>query len=190
MISIKGFKNLYVIDLNKSTDGIYKIQIDSSSPCMLSYISDISVIGASIVGSNTLNVNVDMKMLKKTGFIVIHNLKREKIEIKILPNEEKIREHNYMFKLGKSFTSGNSITLNVISKENGINEPWSVAYSGEPISYIIDKKKTKLTLTLSMMLTTKVVSNIVLKQDNSGKEIKFQLRHMDNNSVELIKEAD
>jgi len=70
------------------------------------------------------------------------------------------------------------------------NEPWSIVYDGKPISYSINKTKTKVTFTLSMILATEFVSHIVLQQDNSGKEIEIKLKHVDSNSVELIKEAD
>ena len=41
-----------------------------------------------------------------------------------------------------------------------------------------------------MELATESMSTVVLRQDNSGKEIKIKLKHVDSNSVELIKEAD
>ena len=76
------------------------------------------------------------------------------------------------------------------NQENGVNEPWSVFTDMSPVSYNVDKKKTKVTLTLTMELATESMSTVVLRQDNSGKEIKIKLKHADSNSVELIKEAD
>lgn len=43
-----------------------------------------------------------------------------------------------------------------------------------------------------MILATESNGSVILKQNNSGKEIKIKLKHVDNNSVELYetKEAD
>ena len=195
MISINGIENTYVIDLNESTDEVYTLSVDSfmgkiSIPWNVSSISDIENISASLSSNSTLKIDVNINELKKDGVIVLKNLRKERINIILKHNIEASREKVYEFKLGKHTIDGKSITFNIISKENGKNEPWSIVYDGKPISYSINKTKTKVTFTLSMILATEFVSHIVLQQDNSGKEIEIKLKHVDSNSVELIKEAD
>ena len=106
MIKINGTKDEYIIDLNESADGIYYLSVDSTSPCNISFVSDMNAMDVMIVGSNVLNINVDMPNLKKEGTIILHNLRRERLVIKLKPNLEAIRERVYVFKLGKYSIDG------------------------------------------------------------------------------------
>ena len=192
MISIDGIQGEYTVDLNESVDGNVTLHMDSPYPCMLFHVSDNDAIDARIISSRNLALNVDMPNLKNDGKVIVRNLRREQIVIIIKPNLEAIREKEYVFKLGKYSIEGKSVTFNVISKENGVYEPWSVIYHGEPISYDIKQLKNKITFTIGSILSNEFTSTIVLGQDNSGKEITIRLRHENSDSVEVFetKEAD
>lgn len=185
MISISGFEKTYVIDLNESTDEVYTLSVDSNVPWNISYVSNLDLIHAKLFSRKGLKINVDIRRLKEDGLIILKNLKKETISILLKPNIEESRERVYTFKLGKHSISGKTISFNVISKENGKTEPWSIIRDGLPINYNINKTKTKLSLTLSMILATEFISRILLRQDNSGKEIEIKLKHTDSDSVEL-----
>ena len=187
MININGISNEYVLDLNKYSNGEITLPINSSLPCNIFFVSDKTLINASIIASKTLRLSVDIQALKKDGVVVVQNLRKEKIRITIKPNIKESRERIYVFKLGKHTINEKSITFNVISKEDGKTEPWHVSYDGKPISYVTHQTKNKITFTLSTILATEFTSNIQLKQDNSGKVINIKLKHKDNNSVELEK---
>ena len=191
MISINGIENTYVIDLNESIDGVYSLSVDSL-PWNIDYISNNEMIRAFQYSGHFLKIIVDLVGLKEDGLIILKNLKKEKISIVLKPNLTESREREYTFKLCKISIDGKSITFNVISKENGKNVPWIVLHNGTPIGYLINKTKTKVTFTLSMILGTEVISHISLKQDESDKIIEIQLKHVNSNSVELYstKEAD
>lgn len=190
MISINGIENQYVIDLSESAESKYILSTDSNKSINITYVSDKDAIYAYIFGRNNISIDVDKRKLKKDGIIILKDLRKNTYKIILKPDYESFRERNYTFKLGKYSVSGKSITFNVISKENNINEPWSIDTSMSPVSYDVDKKKTKVTLIISMMLATEIMSTVVLRQDNSGKEIRIKLKHIDSNSVELMKEAD
>lgn len=194
MISISGQTEKYVLDLNTSTDSHIELTIDSSIngsriTWVISYISD-PILDVHSFSSNKLSIDTNLKELKKEEFIILKNIKKEEIIIIVKPNIEMSRERNYTFKLGKSTISSKTITINIVSKENGTTEPWEIVRHGEPISYEISSTKTKLVITLTAILASEVTTNFELQQINSGKIINFKLNHKDNNSVELIKEAD
>lgn len=191
-MTIDGIQDEYIVDLNESADGIVSLKINTMMPCTIAHVSDYEVISARIISSNNLHINVDMPNLKNDGIILVRNLKGEKIVIRLKPNLEAIRERNYIFKLGKYSVDGKSATFNVISKENGINEPWSIVYGGEPIHYEVNKTKTRVAFTIDMELANEFISTIILGQDNSGKEITIRLKHNNSESVEVFetKEAD
>lgn len=190
MISINGIKNEYIIDLSESVDSKYVLSTDFNDSINISYVSNSDAIYAYIFEKNNISIEVDKKRLTKEGIIILKDLRKNTYKIILKPYYESFRERNYVFNLGKYSISGKSITFNVVSKENNINEPWSVLTDMSPVSYNVDKKKTKVSLTLTMELATESMSTVVLRQDNSGKEIKIKLKHVDSNSVELIKEAD
>lgn len=194
MISISGKTNEYTLDLNEYPYGHNELEIDSSIDGFpitwgIYYIST-PVIEAHSVYGNKLFLNIDLKNLKENGTIILRNTSHERITITVIPNIEETREKNYIFKLGKSTVSGKTITINIVSKENGKTEPWEITRNGSPIGYNISQTKTKLIIELNSILASEFTSNFELLQTNSGKRINFQLKHVDNNSVELIKEAD
>jgi hypothetical protein len=194
MITIEGISDKYILDLNTSTSGHRELSVDSSSngsklTWVVSYVSS-DLIDAYPFSTNMLSIDVDLKYLKKEEFIILRNIKKEKIGIVVKPNTEATRDKNYIFKLGKNTVSGNIISINIVSKENGKTEPWEIVRNGLPLSYGISTTKTKITIELSTILSDEAVSNFELIQTNSGKMINFKLRHIDSNSVELIKEAD
>lgn len=188
MLTVNGEKE-YILDLNKSVGDTHILSTDSkNSLIFITYVSNRDAIYASVFKKKHILIKIiDFNKLKEDAVVIIQNLKRESIKVVIKPNIEKSRERNYVFKLGKHTVNNKSITLNVISKENGKTEPWHVSYDGKPISYIVSQTKTKITFTLSTILATEFTSNIQLKQDNSGKVINIKLKHKDNNSVELEK---
>lgn len=191
-MNIDGFQGEYIVDLNESEDGVVSLSINTMLPCTIAHVSDSEVISARIISSNKLIIEVDMPNLKNDGIVLVRNLRREQIAVRLKPNLEAIRERNYIFKLGKYSVEGKSATFNIISKENGINEPWSIVYGGEPIHYEVNKTKTRVTFTIDMELDNEFISTIILGQDNSGKEITIRLRHENSDSVEVFetKEAD
>ena len=194
MISISGKTNEYVLDLNEYPYTHNELEIDSSINGFpltwgIYYVST-PIIKAESVYGNKLFLDVNLKDLKTNGTIILRNTSHERITITVTPNIEEIREKNYIFKLGKDSVSGKTVTMNVISKENGKTEPWEVAKNGRPIGYKIAQTKTKLVIELNSILASEFTSKFELLQINSGKIINFQLKHVDNNSVELIKEAD
>jgi len=189
MISINGVTDKYILDLNEYPNEHNELVIDSNyngfpSTWAIDYVSSL-VMNTYKTNDSTLNIDLSLSELKEDGIIIIRNIREEYIIIVVKPNIEGIREKNYKFKLGKSTISGNSITFNVISSENGSYEPWSVEYDGAPLSYAIDKKKTKITFTLESKLLIEYISTIILNQDNSGEKIKIKLKHSDSDSVEL-----
>ena len=192
MISISGTGKIYEIDLSESVDNEYALSIDSNKSINITYVSNKDVIYAYVFEKNKIFIEVNKKKLTKEGLILLKDLRKNEYKITLKPDYEAFRERNYIFKLGKHNISGNSITFNITSKENGNYEPWSVITDMSPISYDVDKKKTKVTLTMSMILATESNGSVIFRQDNSGKEIKIKLKHVDNNSVELYetKEAD
>lgn len=185
MVSISGIGKSYVIDLSESVDNEYALSINANKSINITYVSNKDAIYAYVFKKNKIFIEVNKKKLTKEGLIILKDLRKNEYEITLKPDYEAFRERNYIFKLGKYNTSGNSITLNIISKENGNYEPWSVITNASPISYDVDKKKTKVILTMSMILGTESNGSVILRQDNSGKEIKLKLKHVDNSSVEL-----
>ena len=68
---------------------------------------------------NKIFIKVNKKKLTKEGLILLKDLRKNEYKITLKPDYESFRERNYIFKLGKHNISGNSITFNITSKENG-----------------------------------------------------------------------
>lgn len=189
MISINGQEGEYILDMNESTEGHRELKIDSIINgvyynWMIYYVSDENI-NLTSFSNDKLAIDIDLEAFKKEAFVVIRNLKKENIKIIIKPNIELSRDKEYTLKLGKHTISGNSITLNVISKESGNSEPWSVHNIGEPLDYDISITKTKVTITLLSKLNTSMVGLFEIRQDKSGKAIRIRLKYEDTNTVEL-----
>lgn len=192
MINIEGTEGAYTIDFNESESNSRLLKINSTIgkmtiPWSVSYNPfPKNVVRITKMPDYSMKVEADLSLLKKENFFIVTNPRREEIKVFLKPNLELSRERIYIFKLGKSTTSGNSATINVISKENGKPEPWHVEYDGRPLKYDIQTKQNKITVTLLEDLLSSFTSTIVLEQDNSGKQIEFRLKHEDSDSVEVI----
>jgi len=192
MINIEGTEGAYTIDFNESESNSRLLKINSiigkmTIPWSVSYNPfPKNVVRITKMPDYSMKIEADLSLLKKENFFIVTNPRREEIKVFLKPNLELSRERIYIFKLGKSTTSGNSATINVISKENGKLEPWHVEYDGRPLKYDIQTKQNKITVTLLEDLLSSFTSTIVLEQDNSGKQIEFRLKHEDSDSVEVI----
>ena len=196
MITIEGQHDSYILDLNNSMESHRELYINSyfdgtSVSWIVDYVSTPIVI-VHPFSENGISIDVNLEKLKEDGYIYLRNLMNDRFVIILKPNLEASRDKNYIFKLGKNTINDKTISINVISKENGKTEPWSIVRDGQPISYNISTTKTKITIELTMILSVEFTSSFELIQNNSNKTIKFGLKHADSNSVELVeyKEAD
>jgi hypothetical protein len=194
MIGIGEITDLYVLDLNLSDEqDEYVLDVLSEENGLHCSWGIDTIVGSrylnvSTSGRDKLEISVNLDKFKKKGLIILKNVIGEKLRIIVLPNLEATREKNYVFKLGKTSVSGKTMTINVISKENGKNIPWEITYDGKPISYDISKLKTKFSVTLTSIPYSELTSLFELTQDKSNKKITIKLFHKDADSIEILEE--
>lgn len=186
MISINGQSGTYVLDLNESTSNYNTVTVDSTSSWNL-YMNTRPDLYVKQKGPNTLVFDIDLTKLKEEFQVYLKNLSKEYLKIVVLPNKELSRDRDYVFKLGKYTFEGDKATINVISKENGVNEPWTITQDGYPLAYEIKRTKTKAEFELNAKLAIPYDGTVIFTQDNSGKTIKIRISHDVDGTIQEIK---
>lgn len=193
MLNISGKTSDFTLDLNESRNDIYTLLVTSNGndgnflPFGIAVNSDPNHIFTKVAKGNELTLEFDLENIKSDQYIWLKNTHKEFYRITIKPNIEASREKSYTFKLGKVTTDGKKIMINVVSKETKYSLPWEITYNGVPYEYDINKLKTKFSAELKTVIPSSATSTFILAQDESGKELSFNLFHKDNDSVELIK---
>ena len=193
MIKVNNTEKEYILDLNQSFDTEYVLDVYSydSSDNFVSW--DVSFTNGSsfkyyINSKNSLVISIiDLENFFKEAFLIIKNSDKECVLIKILPNQEAIKEKIYTFKLGKVTTESESIKINVISKVNGKNHPWSVEYDGKPYNLNVSYTKTKLNIVSEEENGFEFKFLIIITQEKSRNKISIALKHNSDGTIEIIK---
>ena len=193
MIKVNNTIKEYILDLNQSFDAEYVLDVYSydSSDNFVSW--DVSFTNGSgfkyyIDSKNSLVISInDLEKFFKEAFLIIKNSDKECVLIKILPNQEAIKEKVYTFKLGKVTTESESIKINVISKVNGKNHPWSIEYDGKPYILNVSSTKTKLNIISEEDKGFEFTFAIVIVQEKSKNKLTIALKHNSNGTIEIIK---
>lgn len=185
MIKINGCEKEYTLDLNKTNECHNELKVESAYGWMVYMISAKDVY-AGHHGPSTLYIDVNLVKQKDDFYIYLIDTNKDMFKIKVLHNEEMSREKNYIFKLGKYTIDNDTISFNVTSKENGKNEPWSIVFDGYPLEYEIVKQKTKATVKLKSKILIDYIGKLIIKQDNSGKELPIKMYHKTDGTTEKI----
>lgn len=193
MITINGAEKEYILDFDKHPDMngvplvVSSVYGDNKSSWKIYMVTNHDEhVDVSRMGPDNLVVTVDLEKLKDKFYIYLVNFRKESAKITVMPNIEMSREKVYSFSIGKYAIDGNSVSFNVTSKVNGKNHPWEVSYSGDPLSYKIDKLKTKASITLESNLEMDFVSTIRLRQDRSGKVVTMRIYHNKDGSIDMV----
>lgn len=192
MIKVNNTIKEYILDLNQSFDDEYILNVESFDGDMfLSWsVSFANGEGFSYYTDyrNRLTIKINnLETFKNEALVVLKNSKKESILIKILPNQEAIKEKVYTFKLGKATTESESIKINVVSKVNGKNHPWSVEYDGKPYNLNVSYTKTKLNIVSEEEKGFEFKFLIVIIQEKSENKISIALKHNPDGTIEIIK---
>lgn len=195
MFTVNGEKQ-YILNLNDyPRQSVFEFEIESKNgESMLNWGID-SILCSDLnyeKGSNYLKIELNISKILKQSYVILKNVNDETAVIKILPNEDEISEKVYIFKTGKTFVSGRTTTISIISKRNGKNWDWDVSYKGNPIIYDFKATKTKLVITNMDSFEEKAIGNIELSQLDSNKKIIIKLLHnsCEETEIDNIEEAD
>lgn len=195
MFTVNGEKQ-YILNLNDyPRQSVFEFEIESKNgESMLNWGID-SILCSDLnyeKGSNYLKIELNISKILKSSYVILKNVNDETAVIKILPNEDEISEKVYIFKTGKTFVSGRTTTISIISKRNGKNWDWDVSYKGNPIIYDFKATKTKLVITNMDSFEEKAIGNIELSQLDSNKKIIIKLLHnsCEETEIDNIEEAD
>lgn len=189
MITING-EEKYTIDLNEcQRQKEFELEIVSKDKeSTLNWGID-SVLCSGLeytVGYDSLHLLLDVKKILTTSYVIIRNSKNETARVQIIPDEEEINEKTYVFKTGKTSTSGRTATITIISKRNGKNWDWNISYGGSPIAYDFNVSKTKLVIKNMSNFREKVSGFIELSQLDSNKKIIINLLHNSPEETEIL----
>ena len=192
MIKVNNTRKEYILDLNQSFDDEYILNVESLDGDMfLSWsVSFANGEGFSYYSDyrNRLTIKIsNLETFKNEALVVLKNSKKESILIKILPNQEAIKEKVYTFKLGKVTTESESIKINVISKVNGENHPWSVEYDGKPYNLNVSSTKTKLNIVSEEEKGFEFKFLVIITQEKSRNKISIALKHNSDGTIEIRK---
>jgi len=133
-----------------------------------------------------LKVGVKRSSIKDYGYVLIQNGNRDTAAVKIIPDEEELREKTFDFSLSKPTIEGNIVTFTVKSKINGRPCDWEVTYDGKPILYNIKASKAKLSIEYIDSYDVDIGGLIALSQHKSGKVIEIHLLHKTSGETEII----
>lgn len=192
MITINDVKNEYVLDLNKSFETKYILNVKSyDNGIFLSWsVSFMNGSGFSYYSTSKEELVITIHDLEKffnKAVLILGNSRKESILLTIIPNEEAIKEKTYTFKLGKVETTPNALRINVNSKVNSINHPWFVEYDGKPYNFDISSLKTKLNIICNEDINSEFTFIIIIAQDKSNNKIKMTILHKSDGTMEIIK---
>ncbi len=192
MIKVNNAIKEYILDLNQSFDDEYILNVESFDGDMfLSWsVSFANGGGVSYYTDyrNRLTIKINnLETFKNEALVTLKNSKKDSILIKILPNQEAIKEKVYTFKLGKVTTESETIKINVVSKVNGKNHPWSVEYDGKPYNLNVSYTKTKLNIVSEEESGFEFKFLIIITQEKSKNKLTIALKHNSNGTIEIIK---
>lgn len=197
MFVINGNVGETTIDLNQSAENRYVIPLKSAKdngkdlPYGV-WRKSSKHITVERRTNDSITVVCDLEAIKKEEFIVLVNYNKESAVIWFLPNIEASREKTYKFAIGKHTAKDDTVTLSVISKQDGKSWPWDITYDGKPISYNTHKTQNKLVLSLRSKVADTFVSQVILTQQKSLKQLILALENTTDGKVAVkeIREAD
>jgi hypothetical protein len=192
MIKVNNAIKEYILDLNQSFDDEYILNVESFDGDMFLSWSVSFANGGGISYytdyRNRLTIKINnLETFKNEALVTLKNSKKDSILIKILPNQEAIKEKVYTFKLGKVTTESETIKINVVSKVNGKNHPWSVEYDGKPYNLNVSYTKTKLNIVSEEESGFEFKFLIIIIQEKSKNKLTIALKHNSNGTIEIIK---
>lgn len=146
-----------------------------SSPYITAYISE----------GNILVINADTPNIKGEEFVILRNTNKESIRLTIIPNNYYTMDKVFKFKITNySELDDGSIKIKIFSKVNDIELGWKCIYDGKPMTYVITPMKsdkgTHVTITPNATIVNEFTSVIIFKQDESDKEIRFEILNTPN----------
>lgn len=197
MIKINGFENRFIVDLNINPVHEYEftvVSLDNDNNDLSWGIELISLDEISVVkhSGDKLSISLDANTLSRDGFILLRNYNKERLRVDILHNEELSRKKEYYFEIINKNVDGKKIVIDVISKEELRDTPWTCTYDGKPLSYSIipshSNKSGKIEIESLSSIYEPFETVIEFTQDKSNKVITLNLIQ-DKDSV-TIKKTD
>lgn len=190
----KIVENEYTLDLNTNSGDTFDFEIvstnnsDSNCRWAITYNADKNSISTERLIFGNLRVIVSLKEMTAECFLVIENVNGDRFTLILIPNAEEIRLKEYTFKVGKTTFENSIYTFNIISKELKYKLDWDIIYDGNPLPINVSKTQNKLVVGLLKPLSVDYASEIVLKQQESFKELHLKFRNTNDINVEYITE--
>lgn len=190
----KIVENEYTLDLNTNSGDTFDFEIvstnnsDSNCRWAITYNADKNSISTERLIFGNLRVIVSLKEMTAECFLVIENVNGDRFTLILIPNAEEIRLKEYTFKVGKTTFENSIYTFNIISKELKYKLDWDIIYDGNPLPINVSKTQNKLVVGLLKPLSVDYTSEIVLKQQESFKELHLKFRNTNDINVEYITE--
>ena len=194
MIKIGIFLREYVLDLNEEPKDEHELLVYSKGesgnalPWGIEFVDNKSVQVEKY--GDKLFIKTDYKELKNEVSISLRNYAKERIIIKIKPNNEALIPKVYVFQTDDIKFENGEVSFNIISTVNDNGQPWRCSYLGNPLSYEFSQTEGEGSCEMHIKLLTELMtefkSKIIFEQEKSGKEIEISLFNDKNG----IKKAD
>ncbi len=191
MIRINGNEGITVLDLNldrEKDNYVFSIESLDKRGRWSNWGIDAVTCADTVCEKDYDKLKIDVKRssIKDHGYVLIQNGNRDTAAVKIIPDEEELREKTFIFSVSNPIIEGNTVTVTVKSKINGRPCDWEVTYDGKPILYNIKASKTKLTIDYIDSYNIDRDGLITLSQHKSGKVIEIHLLHKISGETEII----
>lgn len=190
----KIVENEYTLDLNTNSGDTFDFEMvstngnDSNCRWAITYNADKNSISTERLIFGNLRVIVSLKEMTIERFLVIENVNGDRFTLILIPNAEEIRPKEYTFKLGKTTFENSIYTFNIISKELKYKLDWDIIYDGNPLPMNVSKTQNKLVVELLKPLSVDYTSEVVLRQQESFKELHLKFKNTNGIAVEYIDE--
>ena len=182
MLKINGTENEYVLDLNKSEETHYELDIisqDSEEKPLPWGIEMSNGLNVYKISKSKIALDFDLEALKSSSLIVLRNYAKERVRIKIKPNLTHSTSKAYTFSGRVTKKSELGFTISVKSEVNGSPCPWKVTYDGFPLDFGFSAKEhekgEKMSVELTSALHSEASAVIVLEQEKSKRRIKIEV---------------
>ena len=190
MLTIKDLKdNTINLDDYQSE---YKLVVVSKDKKNIPRAFDVTLVTSDFIEvkkyGTTLVINIDVDNIQKEEIIMLTNVLKEKLIIKVLPNSFVTMKKTYKFKITKRiYQEDGSLKVKILSLVNDMEIGWRCTYDGKPISYSIEPLSSDKSCYVTIKPIDKVLSEFdtlfEFTQDKSNETIRLSV----HNTLEGIK---